>query len=100
MTGRPRMKTTISPPGTPPMPLSRLASFFLLTLIPALPAADWPRFRGPDGLGVTSDRGLPVSWGPNENVIWKVEPGAGTSSPVIFGSKIYLTAYSGYGVPG
>lgn len=59
---------------------------------------DWPRFRGPDGMGVTKDS-VPTDW--NANIAWKVDlPGAGTSSPVMFGDRIYLVGFSGYGVPG
>jgi hypothetical protein len=76
-------------------------ALLLVALAPALAGADWPRFRGPDGLGVSPDTGLPVTWGPSENVVWKVEtPGPGTSSPVVVGRKIYLTWHTGFNVPG
>ena len=62
---------------------------------------DWPQFRGAGGAGVAGGAAAPVEWGPDKNVVWKTElPGAGASSPVLFGDRIYLTAYSGYGVPG
>jgi outer membrane protein assembly factor BamB len=62
---------------------------------------DWPQFRGPGGLGVSRDKGLPATWGPRENLVWRTElPGAGSSSPITFGPRIFLTAYSGYNVPG
>ena len=41
-----------------------------LLLLTAL-AGDWPQFRGPNGLGVSNDRGLPVLLGPEKSVIWK-----------------------------
>ena len=64
-------------------------------------AGDWARFRGPEGLGVSTDAGLPVSWSEEENVVWKAElPGPGTSSPAILGERIFLTCYTGYAVPG
>jgi len=34
-------------------------------------AGDWARFRGPQGLGVSTDTSLPVSWSGEENVVWK-----------------------------
>ena len=41
--------------------------------------ADWPGFRGPNGTGVSPERGLPVHWSDNENVLWKSKlPGPGT----------------------
>jgi outer membrane protein assembly factor BamB len=72
----------------------------LLLLGSSLTAADWPQFRGPDGQGISKDTGVPVTWSATQNLIWKVEPGAGTSSPIIVGNKIYLTSYSGFNVPG
>ena len=68
--------------------------------IPAL-AADWPQFRGPGGQGVSSEKGLPTTWSGSENIAWKTDlPGAGTSSPIFVGDKIFLTCYSGYNEPG
>lgn len=62
---------------------------------------DWVQFRGPGGAGVAAGRAAPVRWGPGENIRWKTElPGAGASSPVLAGERIFLTSYSGYAVPG
>ena len=62
---------------------------------------DWPAFRGAGGMGISSAKNLPVEWNTDKNIAWKVAlPGAGASSPVIFGDRIYLTAYSGFFVPG
>jgi outer membrane protein assembly factor BamB len=62
--------------------------------------ADWPRFRGPGGLGVSPEKGLPLRWSQQENLAWKTElPGPGTSSPVFVGEKVFVTCYSGYNVP-
>jgi outer membrane protein assembly factor BamB len=65
------------------------------------PAANWPRFRGPTGDGVSSEKNLPLKWSDTSNIVWKTTlPGAGASSPVTFGDRIYVTCYSNYGVPG
>ncbi len=62
-------------------------------------AGDWLGFRGPGGLGVASDTGLPTTWSTKSNVVWKTElPGPGTSSPIVVGKKVFLTCYSGYAV--
>jgi outer membrane protein assembly factor BamB len=59
-------------------------------------ASDWPQFRGPTGQGISKDKGVPLKWGPKENIAWKTElPGAGASSPIVFGQRIYLTAFTG-----
>lgn len=62
---------------------------------------DWSRFRGPSADGASSATGLPLTWSDEENLVWKSPlPGAGASSPVVWNDRVYLTAYSGYFVPG
>lgn len=64
-------------------------------------AENWPRFRGPAGMGVSDAVNLPLRWSESENLRWKAElPGGGSSSPIVFGDHIYLTTWSGYLVPG
>jgi FOG: WD40-like repeat len=58
-------------------------------------AEDWPQFRGPEGLGISNDKGLPVEVGPEKNVIWKTPLPPGHSSPILVGPRIFLTAYQG-----
>ncbi len=61
---------------------------------------DWPRFRGPNGMGTSDAKGLPTTWSATENMAWKIElPGPGASSPIVFGDQIYLTCYTGYFIP-
>lgn len=54
---------------------------------------DWSRFRGPNGSGVAETKGLPTTFGPTQNVVWKTELPQGFSSPVVHGNRIYLTGY-------
>lgn len=62
-------------------------------------AADWSQFRGPSGNGISTSTGLPTEWSAEKNITWKTKlPGRGSSSPVLFGDQIFLTAYSGYGL--
>ncbi len=68
-----------------------LGSFLTLALAPALPAADWFQFRGPDGQG-HSDAKLATEWDAKKNVTWRKELPGGWSSPAVVGGKIYLTA--------
>ena len=59
-------------------------------------AETWTRFRGQSGSGVSAAK-LPTKWSDTSNLAWKTKlPGKGSSSPVIHGDKIFLTAYSGY----
>ncbi|MGB7344536.1 MAG: PQQ-binding-like beta-propeller repeat protein [Pirellulaceae bacterium] len=61
-------------------------------------AKEWSQFRGPSGLGIGSET-VPTKWSENENLAWKTTlPGKGSSSPVVVGDKIFLTAFSGYGL--
>ena len=58
---------------------------------------NWPRFRGPTGLGYTVEKNLPISWGGPEgkNVFWKSPlKGEGHASPVVWGDTVFVcTAY-------
>src|ERR671912_2031584 len=61
-------------------------------VLAAPPDTDWSRFRGPNGSGISTTKGLPVEFGPEKNVIWKVALPQGYSSPIIHGNRIFLTA--------
>src|SRR5690606_19762444 len=62
-------------------------------------ADDWLRFRGNDGSGQSAETSLPLTWTATENIAWRTPlPGAGSSSPIVVGDKVFLTCYSGYGV--
>ncbi len=82
------------------MNLRLLASITVLLFARSMPADDWLRFRGSDGSAVSTDtETLPTQWSPTANLAWKSElPGAGVSSPIIVGDKIFVTCYSGYGM--
>ena len=61
-------------------------------------AADWSRFRGPNGSAVSEAPGVPTEWSSSKNLAWKTElPGPGSSSPIIVGDRVFVTCYSGYG---
>lgn len=62
---------------------------------------DWRAFRGNDGYASSADRGVPATWSDTENTVWKTDlPGAGTSTPIVVGNRVFVTCYSGYNVPG
>jgi hypothetical protein len=53
----------------------------------------WSRFRGPTGLGYTSEKDLPLRWGGdgNENVLWKTPlVGEGHASPVMGSDRVFI----------
>jgi outer membrane protein assembly factor BamB len=58
-------------------------------------ASDWTRFRGPNGSGVSTDRGLPTEISPNRNVLWKGKTPKGNSSPVVLQGRLWITGHEG-----
>ena len=62
-----------------------------LTFTLAASDTDWSRFRGPNGSGISKTKGLPAEFGPDKNVVWKVDLPQGYSSPIIYDDRIYLT---------
>lgn len=57
----------------------------------ATQGGNWPYWRGPaaDGMAVGD---APLHWSTTRNVIWKTEiPGRGSSSPVVWEDRIFLT---------
>ena len=61
-------------------------------------ADDWPQWRGPEGIGVTAETGLPLTWSDTEHVAWRVKlPGMGVSTPVVAGGRVFATGQTGSG---
>jgi outer membrane protein assembly factor BamB len=61
-----------------------------------LSADNWPNWRGPLSRGVTPETGLPTSWSMTSNLVWRASiPGAGVSSPVIWGDLVVVTSQKG-----
>src|SRR5258708_20490541 len=61
--------------------------------IPQLVSAqDWPRFRGPNGTGVSETTGLPVEFGLDKNLTWRRKIPFGRSSPILTKDRVFLTA--------
>ena len=54
-------------------------------------AQEWTRFRGPNGTGLGLATNLPAQW-TDADYRWKVKlPGAGHSSPVLWGDRLFVT---------
>ncbi len=66
---------------------------FVAGLLSALPSSSspWPGFRGPNGSGVGDAVGLPVRFGPEENLAWRTEVPFGRSSPVLTERAVVVT---------
>ncbi|MDP3433085.1 MAG: PQQ-binding-like beta-propeller repeat protein, partial [Bacteroidota bacterium] len=56
--------------------------------------ANYPFFRGAEGIGVAAQKNTPTDWNGagGKNVIWKVKvPKSGYSSPIIWGNQLFVT---------
>ena len=62
-------------------------------------AEDWSQYRGPAG-AISPTKNIPTEWSDKKNVVWKADlPGPGSSSPIIVGDRVFITCYTGYGIP-
>ncbi len=58
----------------------------------------WPQWRGPNANGVALHASPPVEWSEDKNVRWKKPlPGRGSSTPVLWGERLYLTTAVPFG---
>ncbi len=74
-----------------------LIACLLLTTCAA--AENWPRFRGPNGQGVSTESDLPIHWDTTEHVAWNREiPGRGWSSPIVWNDRVFVTTATDDGV--
>lgn len=83
-----------------PAAVSNCLALAAFMLGQAVQAADWDRFRGPNGSGVSADeKPAPTVWSETQNLKWKVElPGPGSSCPIVVGDRVLVTCWSGYGL--
>lgn len=74
----------------------------LLATSRAVRADNWPGWRGPTGMGHTSEKDLPLTWGGTfpENVLWKASlfPAGdkiildqNQSSPIVWADRVFVT---------
>ena len=62
-------------------------------------AENWPWWRGPSRQGESKEKGLPVSWSAESNLVWKAEiPGESWSSPIVWEDKVFVTTATDTGV--
>lgn len=71
--------------------------FVILSLLAVTVGAEnWPHWRGPEATGISRETGLPTRWTSDEGVAWKAPlPGLGTSSPIVWEDRIFLTSQIG-----
>jgi outer membrane protein assembly factor BamB len=83
------------------LPSAKLSLFVVLavgSLAVASHAADWSRFRGPNGSAVSDAADIPTKWDDKTNLAWKTSlPGPGSSSPIVVGDRVFLTCFTEVG---
>jgi outer membrane protein assembly factor BamB len=58
-------------------------------------AENWPQMRGPHGTCAVEAHHLPVEFGPEKNVKWKLElPGHSAATPAVWGDRIFVVSPS------
>jgi outer membrane protein assembly factor BamB len=80
--------------------MPRLASIVLTISMPCAlaHAADWPQWRGPQGNGVSEEKGLPTVWSKDQNIAWRARLGGqGVSSPIVANDQVIVTSQIGRG---
>ncbi len=78
------------------LPLVILALLFSTLATPAA-AENWPHWRGPNLDSTSGETGLPSTWSAAaegmKNVRWRYDlPGPASSSPIVWGERIFVTA--------
>ncbi|MFP6617345.1 MAG: hypothetical protein VCB26_13150 [Candidatus Hydrogenedentota bacterium] len=72
--------------------LTAITLILALTTLSSANAADWSRFRGPNGTGVDDSSPLPDKFGLDKNVLWKINLPSSSSSPVFVNGAVFVTA--------
>ena len=74
-------------------------SLFLLMSSASLYGESWSQFRGNEGSAAIDGSSIPLKWSAGQNVKWKTDlPGPGSSSPIFWEEKLFVTCYTGYGL--
>ena len=74
------------------------AILFLFVCTPLARADNWPAWRGPTADGIAPDGDYAVEWDEKRNIVWKAPLGGhGTSTPIIWGDRVFVTMQMGDG---
>jgi hypothetical protein len=74
-----------------PLKIAAVAGLAVLGFSAVSAQQHWPRFRGAEGGVAAADPRLPDTWGPEENVAWRLDvPGRSWSSPVVWDNHVFV----------
>jgi len=85
------------------MPSKLFSLLAVIALGSPTQAENWPAFRGPTGMGQSTEKNLPTTWGGkgNDNILWKaplphteakLKSDNNQSSPIVWDGKIFVTS--------
>src|SRR5260221_1408642 len=62
---------------------------------------NWPQWRGPLGNGIAPKADPPTHWSATSQLKWQTPlPGEGTSTPIVWGDRVFIQAAINTGHPG
>ena len=74
--------------------VAKISSFFLVALVSASHAANWPNWRGPNHDGSTISKKLPpVKFDAKNGAKWSIRlPGPSAATPIIWGDRVFISS--------
>ncbi|MGH7494488.1 MAG: PQQ-binding-like beta-propeller repeat protein [bacterium] len=75
--------------------IQSISGILSLLLVHVSWAQDWPQWRGLHRDGRVQEFSVPAAWPDSLKLVWKIEAGAGLSSPVVADGKVYLITREG-----
>lgn len=71
-----------------------------MVMVSSVEGANWPRFRGPNGQGLSEATSIPTTWS-QQDYNWKIAlAGTGHSSPVVWDQKVFVTCVDEVSIEG
>lgn len=79
--------------GRPTPLLVWAATIGMACVIGSASGEDWPGWRGPRGDGSSGETDVPIHWGTDSGVLWRVPlPGVGHASPIVSGGRVFVAS--------